>query len=256
VRLSIGVVPKHALELPETGQVKDGAEITAFGNSGGGGVVNQAEGTVNGIGDRSFEVTAKIIQGNSGGAIVEKDTSVALGVVTHAIAARTDVWAQATRFTKVRRFAARLDRPIKWNKTTVFDFLKEPKAIEEIDRVTRLIFALSMLQPSGRGLRLNTQVGGGSTAMDIFRENSNMRAVQDLLKMNEGLGKRKIGLSEADLKKQYISYYRDILSGSKSQSYRFQNLTMSSFHKKRAQESLMWRAKADKALAARVSSMR
>ena len=256
VRLAIGVVPKHALELPKLGQVQDGAEITAFGNSGGGGVVNQAEGTVNGIGDSSFEVTAEIIQGNSGGAIVERDTSVALGVVTHAIAARTDVWAQSTRFTKVRRFAARLDRPIEWKKTTVFDFLKEPKAIEEIDRVTRLIFALSMLQPSGRGLRLNTRVGGEVTAMDIFRENSNMRAVQDLLKMNKELGERKIGLSKADLKKQYASYYRDLLSGSKAQSYRFQNLTMSSFHKKRSQESLMWRAKAEEALVARVVAMR
>ena len=255
VRLAIGVVPKHALELPLSGQVQDGVGITAFGNSGGG-VVNQAEGTVNGIGDSSFEVTAEIIQGNSGGAIVERDTSVALGVVTHAIAARTDVWAQSTRFTKVRRFAARLDRPIEWKTTTVFDFLKEPKAIEEIDRVTRLIFTLSMLQPSGSGLRLNTLVGEGVTAMDIFRENSNMRAVQDLLKMNEELRERKIGLSKADLKKQYSSYYRDILSGSKAQSYRFQNLTMSSFHKKRSQESLMWRAKAEKALAARVVSMR
>ena len=113
-----------------------------------------------------------------------------------------------------------------------------------------------MLQPSGSGLRLNTLVGEGVTAMDIFRENSNMRAVQDLLKMNEELGERKIGLSKTDLKKQYSSYYRDILSGSKAQSYRFQNLTMSSFHKKRSQESLMWRAKAEKALAARVVSMR
>lgn len=177
-------------------------------------------------------------------------------MVTHGIAARQDVWSTSTRFSKVRRFAARLDRKITRKKTTLSDFLKEPEAIEEMDQVTRLIFALSILSPGRNGLRLSTQVGGGSTAMDIFMENKNMRAVQSLLKMNTELGSRKIGLSIADLKKQFSSYYREILLGSQNQTRRFNEISMTSYHKSSAEESLEWRAKANKALAERISSMR
>ena len=177
-------------------------------------MINESDGKIQGIGVSSFEVSAEVIQGNSGGPVVSEDGQKALGLITHGIAARTDVWAEKTRFSKVRRFAARLDRSIVWKKTTLNDFLKEPEAIAEVDQVTRLIFALSVLSPGRNGLRLDTQVGGGSTAMDILTENRKMRAVRNLLKMNTELGSRKIGSSVADLKKQYSSYYREILSGS------------------------------------------
>ncbi|MDA8972946.1 hypothetical protein N9F37_01115 [bacterium] len=41
--------------------MKNGDVIVAYGNSGGGGIINQSEGEVKGVGVNSFEVTGEII---------------------------------------------------------------------------------------------------------------------------------------------------------------------------------------------------
>ncbi|MDB4505527.1 hypothetical protein N9072_01415, partial [bacterium] len=61
VRLAIMEVPSHSLELPQKDAVKNGDVIVAYGNSGGGGIINQSEGEVKGVGVNSFEVTGEII---------------------------------------------------------------------------------------------------------------------------------------------------------------------------------------------------
>ena len=141
-------------------------------------MINDSQGEVQAVGAESFEITAHVIQGNSGGPIIRKDTNVVLGLVTHGIQGRDDVFAENTRFSKIRRFGARLDREIKWTKISLSQFLKEPETLNEFDRTTRLLFALSVLRPTANGLRLTTVVNGRVSAMQIFNNIGTPRLFQ------------------------------------------------------------------------------
>lgn len=242
VRLKVLGTAPLALDLTSSGGVRQDMEIQALGNSGGGSVINDSEGIIQAVGSESFEITAQVIQGNSGGPIIRKGTTVALGLVTHGIQGRDDVWASNTRFTKIRRFGARLDREIKWTKISLSQFLKEPDLLNEFDRTTRLLFALSVLRPTANGLRLTTVVNGQVSAMQIFNENQDMAAVKELIKMNTELAAKKIKPDPRGVSRKFAAYYRGIVEGSRRQVDGLRGL--SPFHREVAKGSLAARKKA------------
>lgn len=241
----IGKVP-HALDLTSTGGVRQDLKIQALGNSGGGAVINDSEGVVQAVGAESFEISAEVIQGNSGGPIIRKGTTIVLGLVTHGIEARNDVWASNTRFTKVRRFGARLDREIEWSEMPLYEFLKEPDLLYEFDKTTRLIFALSVLRPTENGLRLSTMVNGRMSALQIFNENAEMPAVKELIKMNTELANKKIKPDFTGVQRGFAAYYRGIVEGSARQVVGLRSL--SPYHREIAKGSLEARKEAHEEL--------
>lgn len=255
LRMEVMENVEAALAMIKPNGILIDAHILALGNSGGGAVLSASDGKVLGVGSESFEISNEIIQGNSGGPILSADGKTVLGLVTHAIAKRDDVWAKNTRFNKVRRFAARLDKPFNFQPTTLSAFLNEAETIQRMDRVTRLIFALSMLKPTRSGLKLTRQINASYTALQIFEENKGMRAVKDLLALNGEYGRSRIRFSEIELKKQYAKYYENILKASQRQLSSFGGSGMSAYHNDMAKESLKWRRIANQALGSQINGL-
>ena len=244
---------EHALRLGKKLERK--ADVQALGNADGQEVVSVLDGTVTAIGPHSFELDAEVIQGNSGGPVVERDSGVVLGLVTHAVAGREDIWGKNTEFSEVRRFACRLDKPLQWQRMDLRAFLGKAGEIEKFDRVTRLLFALSVLTPTKGGLRLSTTVRGEMTALQIFEENKNMRVVQDLIEMNRELAARGIPMKDQALAERYLAYYKRILSYSVRQKGTIRPEKLPKVYQESGRQSLEWRKKAEAALNEQIKSL-
>lgn len=113
-------------------------EVSAFGNSGGFGVVTKNKGQIVGQGVAEIEVTCAIIEGNSGGPVINSTNEV-VGIATFILKPRTvnDVLSEilngvnrqtkpseGTRYENIRRFAIPLKDAV-WQKTSVSTFEAE-----------------------------------------------------------------------------------------------------------------------------------
>lgn len=206
IRLEILDDPADFLELAAVDvPLPINTEIAALGNGGGNGVVSVETGKILGTSGDQVEVDAEIIQGNSGGPVVELATGKVVGEATHLTNARKDIWSEGTRQGEVRRFACRLNKEWKWTSYKTGTYLADAKALAEFDELTRLCFAMAQLDPGESGLRLSARVGGNTTVLSIFDNNKDNDLVRSLISMNSDLASRKTSLSDAELTKKFRS---------------------------------------------------
>lgn len=249
-RIEVNVKPELALRIGAPGSTAVGHEITAAGNSAGSGVVTLTEGKVTGIGPTELEVSAAVIQGNSGGPIFSTASGEVFGVVTRAENGRDDIWAADSEFSKIRRFASRIDRPVPWRTTSLDTLQTENARITTFDSRTRLVYAMAALEPGQNGLRLDMQLGGGSgpTIMAVFMEHKNVAPVQKLIQMNRQLAERQLRSSERDLKKRFAGFYTDLIRLFANDTSNFEPENFSFPNRKSAGKSLQWRKEATQLL--------
>lgn len=249
-RIEVNVKPELALKVTKPGSITVGHDITAAGNSAGSGVVTLTEGKVAGIGPTELEVSAEVIQGNSGGPILSTASGEVVGVVTRAESGREDIWAADTEFAKVRRFASRIDRPVPWRTTSLETLQSENSRIATFNSRTRLVYAMASLEPGQNGLRLDMQLGGGGgpTIMAIFMEHKNVAPVQKLIQMNRQLAERQLRSSERDLKKRFAGFYNDLIRLFANDTSNFEPENFSFPNRKSAGKALEWRKDATKLL--------
>lgn len=239
VRMEILEEVKDFLEIaPAAAGVQINTEIAALGNGGGTGVVAVEKGKVLGISADSIEVDAGIIQGNSGGPVLDQATGKTLGLVTHLTSERKDLWSEGTRQGEVRRFACRVDKNWQWKSMKVGGFLADGKALAAFDELTRLCFAMAQLEPLTNGLRLERNVGEGSTAIEILDRNRDNEMVRTLIKMNSDLASRKSTLSEAELKKKFRSLISQLQGQTKRSGDAFTPQNFAWFHRKQSEMSI------------------
>lgn len=247
--------PLTLFAIGEPGKVGVSSEILVLGDGGGAGVIAEARGKVVGVSGESIEVDAGVIQGNSGGPVIDLAAGKVVGVVTHLTAKREDVWAEGTRFSEVRRFACRIDREWKWQSTTVANFLSEAKKIDDYDRMTRIGFAISSLSPGVNGLRLDTKLSDSETALSILNDAGDVAIVSELIKMNGELVGRGVRYSEADLLKRFRSMLATSITQVNAGAGVFDPTKFSPYHKEMAEASGVWRKKANDALKSRLESL-
>ncbi len=239
VRLEILEDVADFLEIvPAATPLEINASIAALGNGGGNGVISVEKGKILGTSGDSLEVDAGIIQGNSGGPVVDELSGKAIGLVTHLTNERKDVWAQGTRQGEVRRFACRLNKEWKWKVMKIGTFLAEGKSLAEFDNLTRLCFAVAQLQPLQNGLRLEAEVGGNTSAMEILLQNQNNELVKSLMAMNNELASRKNVMSVPDLKKKFRSLLGQIQSQAVRSNEAMKPQVFAWFHRSRAEGSI------------------
>ena len=239
VRLEILEEVKDFLEIvPAESPLLINTEIAALGNGGGNGVVSVESGKILGTSGDSLEVDAGIIQGNSGGPVVDQASGKAVGLVTHLTSERKDLWSEGTRQGEVRRFACRLNKQWQWKTMRIGAFLADSKSLEDFDELTRLCFAMVQLRPLTSGMRLESQLNGGVTVLQILQKNQDNELVKSLISMNNDLAARKTSLSEADLKKRF----RGLLGQAQSQAMKsrdsFKPQEFAWFHRNRATVSV------------------
>lgn len=206
VRLEVLEEVPGALEAgAASGVCTVGMPIVACGNSGGGGTVGDEAGKVLGVGPESVEIDANVIQGNSGGPVIEANSHIALGVVTHLTAARGDLWAKETRFSAVRRFACRLDREWQWKTLPIEVFLQEGKVVKKVGDQNELMSAA--LQPD-------------KWTSAIFVQNREDPLAREILSLSAWIEEQRSGgqrFSENDRKKRLRGILQGALHRSRTQ---------------------------------------
>lgn len=247
--------PGAMLPVKASNGVAVGSEIVALGDGGGAGVVSELKGRIVGLSAESVEVDAGIIQGNSGGPVILAATGEVIGVVTHLTAKREDVWSEGTRFSDVRRFACRLDRSWNWHPLPISTFLAEAKQIADYDRMTKVGFAISSMNPSIHGLRLDTQLAENATALSVLTAAQDVPIVAELIKMNTDLVARRVRSSESDLLKRFRSMLASSISQVNQGANSFNPEKFSPYHKQDGTLSVEWRGKANEALKERLDSL-
>lgn len=239
IRMEILDDVKDALEIaPLNAGIQINTKIAALGNGGGTGVVAVEKGKVLGTSADSIEVNAGIIQGNSGGPVVDQTTGKVLGLVTHLTNERKDLWSEGTRQAEVRRFACRVDKVWAFKTMKIGIFLADAKVLAEFDEFTRICFAVAQLEPLNTGLRLDQDVAEGRSAIEIFSRNKENEMVQELLKMNTDLAGRKSNLSQSDLRKKFRSIISQIQGQAKRSSQSFAPQNFAWFHRNQSTYSI------------------
>lgn len=231
-------------------------EIAALGNGGGKGVISVELGKILGTSGNTLEVDAQIIQGNSGGPVVERASGNVVGEVTHLTDARKDVWSEGTRQGDVRRFACRLNKEWKWMTQKTGAYVADGKTLAEFDDYTRLCFAIAQLKPLESGMRLTTQVGGDMTAAAIFEQNKNSDIVKSLITMNNELAARKTSLSDAELIKKFRSLLGQAEARATRSNEALKPQNFAWFHRNRAKVSVAARTESIAALKQRIDNLK
>jgi hypothetical protein len=96
-----------------TGRFVLGDAIRVYGDSQGISSMTIAIGTILSLSPTTFEISADIVSGNSGGPIVNMQNDV-IGLSAFILYPRVTKDAEGTRFTRPRRFAELLSREISW----------------------------------------------------------------------------------------------------------------------------------------------
>ena len=231
-------------------------EIAALGNGGGNGVISVELGKILGTSGNILEVDAQIIQGNSGGPVVERASGNVVGEVTHLTDARKDVWSEGTRQGEIRRFACRLNKEWKWMTQKTGVFVADGKTLAEFDDYTRLCFAIAQLKPLESGMRLTTEVGGDMTAAAIFEQNKNNDIVKSLITMNNELAARKTSLSDAELIKKFRSLLGQAEARATRSNEALKPQNFAWFHRNRAKVSVAARVECIAALKQRIDNLK
>lgn len=135
----------YALTMAENvGQlVSRGDRITVLGNSLGGSVVTQLDGEVQGIGPSAVEVSATIVEGNSGSPIIHLETGEVIAVATYISKANEGMSSvEGTRFEKVRRFGHRFDIIQEWQRADLDVMNLQGRVLKDLDKMINEYFAL------------------------------------------------------------------------------------------------------------------
>ncbi len=235
VRLPVEEEVPQALGIaPESGSAKVGDSVFASGNAGGGGTVGFEEGKIMGVGPESIEIDAEVIQGNSGGPILDGRSRRVIGVVTHLTAERKDLWAEETRFSEVRRFGCRLDRAWEWKQVPVDIFLKEGKAVLAIQEQSELMIAA--LQPEKWNSEVFRRLGTNPLARDI-------KELEAWIDSQKSGGQR---FSESDRKKRLRAILDGARHRSRGQMAAFRSEDFTWFHRETAIREIKNREEIDK----------
>ncbi len=238
--------------------ISNGDFIAALGNGGGAGVLSAEKGKVVGVSSDFYEISADIIPGNSGGPIIELKTGKVVGVATHLTQAKENVWTAGTRFTKVRRFCARLDKDLEWVDQSIGSFIQEGLAITEYDNITRLGYALASYRATRQGLKLDNKLSNDSYNFitNVINENKSLNVVKTFEKVNRNLANRGRKMSVVDLKRQMVSVLRQAQSLSSLTAKDLKLPVKSYFHTQEIEQSLKWRKGALENLKSRITDLR
>lgn len=115
--------------------IHHGQRVAVYGDSQGADVATSIVGSILGVGPRLIETDAEFVAGNSGSPLLVEDRVV--GVATFAQRFNRDWVTEGTRFTRVRRFAVRMDDihvadlPL----VDMFQYLQQVEALSDLDEL-------------------------------------------------------------------------------------------------------------------------
>jgi Trypsin-like peptidase domain len=135
-----------------------GDEIICLGNSLGNGVITATKGKIKAYGQPAIEIDAPVVQGNSGGPIIHKNTGKVLGLVTEAIINQSKFNPLAEAATKSKNstlkeisyFGHRVDVTKKWKGVKLSEFIKASQSIAQAEKNLDNIYKFLVEEPGWR----------------------------------------------------------------------------------------------------------
>ncbi|MDA8633986.1 serine protease [Verrucomicrobiales bacterium] len=188
VRLALSEPVERALKLSPSGKTSEiGSKILVIGNSQGSGVLRVLEGAVQGVGPTRIEISADIVQGNSGGPILNEEFEV-IGISSFG-ELRVDIWSKGTEFEKVRRFGLRPSGVARWDRFGGQEFLSIAFLYDQLVADIALVSVLDSINFSAEGLRYDpsADVIAGMNANEVVNSFKGHLFADALLKFNDTL---------------------------------------------------------------------
>jgi hypothetical protein len=164
--------PANPLEIMTDvdANVRIGDDVVVLGNSGGGGVVTNIKGIIQGIGPDRLEVSAEFIPGNSGSPIIHAKSGKVIGIATY-LTRRMDEFAPKSPGAQppmttpgqstppraadlgaivVRRYGYRIDTVARWEPVHWPTFQAEARQIQQMSDLSEdIVGFLRSLQAKG-----------------------------------------------------------------------------------------------------------
>lgn len=137
----IGIVPLEFMEDVFKG-AKVGDEIVCLGNSLGSGVISSTTGSIKAFGQPRLEIDSPVVQGNSGGPIIHRQTEKVVGLVTEGQVneGKTNPYVLAAKksedstLREISYFGHRVDAVQKWKGSNLTEYEKNERAISGVEK--------------------------------------------------------------------------------------------------------------------------
>ena len=233
------------------------AVSSGAGNSGGTATPQTNECHATRTVGNDFEIESYAIQ-QSGGCPVIDGTSGKLVAIIGSAEPPPSLWPgyQQNTGTEQNAKAARLNRTIDWKTTTIAGFLAERHKIEDLNRTTRLLYALAAVKVTGEALQLDGSLGGSNsgiggattTVLKVLEQNASLPMVAEMMKIKSDLADKKMKVAARDINRRVASILGQAKSASSRQLQDLKTVTFSPYHRPAAELALKWRGEADQTL--------
>ncbi|GAA5131963.1 trypsin-like peptidase domain-containing protein [Luteolibacter yonseiensis] len=242
VRMEILEEVKNSLEFrPAEPPLQINRKIAALGNGGGNGVVSVEQGLVLGTSADSLEIDAAIIQGNSGGPVVEVETGRVVGLATHLTLLRNSTTKRDAPQEKVRRFACRLDKEWKWKSMKIGAFLESSEAVDRYKALNDVCLAIMAGLPEYGGSRVRSIGSNDPAIQKILSDNQDHEMVKAYRSMfNEMLG-GKSDPSTMEIRRRFGILVSTLISRAIQSENSLKPETYAWFHRDRAMKAIVER---------------
>ena len=256
-------------EMPVKFEVDSAATIDATTpllavNAGAAGAAPQAnECHATRTAGNDFEIESYALQ-QSGGCPVIAAASGKVVAIIGSVDAPPTLWpnTQPTTGSDQNIRAACLNRTIDWKTTTIGGFLGERHKIEDINRTTRLLYALAAVKVNGESLQLDAPLGGAGnlgganmSVLKVFDQNTSLPMVAELMKIKADLADKKVRIAARDISRRVSSILSQAKSASTHQVQDLKSVVFSPYHRPAAELALKWRAEADQVLNATIDAI-
>jgi len=259
-------------EMPVKFEVDSAATIDATTpllavNAGAAGAAPQAnECHATRTAGNDFEIESYALQ-QSGGCPVIAAASGKVVAIIGSVDAPPTLWpnTQPTTGSDQNIRAACLNRTIDWKTTTLAGFLGERHKIDDLNRTTRLLYALAAVKISGESLQLEGPLGGGAgaagfggattTVLKVLEQNTALPMVTELIKVKADLADKKVRTSARDITRHVVSILGQAKSASTRQVLDMKSAVFAPCHRPAAELALKWRGEADQALNTTLEAM-
>ena len=242
------------------------SKVIAYGNSLGGDVFTSLNGLILGLGTDRIEVSCEIVPGNSGGPVVLEQTKKVIGVSTYLTSGQRDIWARATQFDGVRRFAMRPEKVTKWRRMLYTSLMSSISELTGFDRDTLSLAAACFLnpKPNNAGFDVTVQSKGDYVVRTVLVDGNKYSLGQtinaSLAKVNQRLGGGMGGNATRMAKQGVVGYFAEffntVASASSSQMQSLQSADRAPYLKKLIPDLLRERSEVHKAFVEQAARFR
>jgi len=236
----------------EDNRVGADTHICCLATEGGSGSIAAERGIAQGQTDDIISVDLNLLQGKTGGPMLESASGKVLAIIVDPGAEpQRQLWSEPAAAGQSGELgtlrACRLNRRVLWKSVPIGNFLADAKKINEYNRLTGVAQALAVLNTSP-GFGLSTTISGSHTALSILTEAKDLPIATEVITLQADVASKRLRIGEADLKKRFSS----LMSSATTQMQRgdadFDPAKFDAYHRPYAEDSLKWRKEAMKRL--------